>query len=188
MRIWLIPYSYLDQQRLLSQHNEIHGLSTVILKGGKWGSISDQFKESVHFMREIHERCVREMAIRAERQGKASSHTSPFIEIDKIPPHHKTKDYKPTREELETDVKQLRAKWEREGYFFGIGRVDLRRAEKQLGLPEGRDPEDCYRQKARTRLIVKEHKDRLAKMGDLRLGDKLDILAKELGKDPRSEG
>lgn len=177
MRVWFIPYGYLDSQRLVSQHNEVHGLTTVILKGDKWGSISDEFKHSVHFLETIHQRCVDELAVRARLAGRevANPHPSPYV--TEYPGIHRTKAYKPTRAQLETDVKQLRAKWEAEGYFFGMGRLNLRQAEAQLGLPEARSWDSAQRVRIQTKAFVKDHKDELKAMGSQkRLWEKLQAL------------
>ena len=113
MRAWFLPYGYLDMQRLVSQHNEVHGLTTVILKGNKWGQISEQFRYSLHYLEHVHQKCVDELAARATRAGRSPElHTTHYPEFPGI---HRSKDFKPTREDLHTDVTQLRSKWEAEG-------------------------------------------------------------------------
>lgn len=179
MRVWFIPYAYLDSRRLVSQHNECHGLTTVILKGGKWGSIADQFKHSLHFLEEVHERCVVELGKRAERAGRTQGpHTTAYPEYPGI---RRSRDFRPTREQLTRDVQQLREKWEGEGYHFGVGRIDLRQAERQVNLPEGRSWAECLAAKKVTNAFVRDHKEELKAMGtNLRLREKLSKLGYKL--------
>jgi len=181
MRIWHIPYTYLDGQRLLSQHNEIHGLSTVILKGGQWGSISNEFKHSVDYMVMIHERCVQEMDDRKRTKGQiVCDHNSPFHSLSSLKEEHRSHKYHPTQEQLTTDVKQLRDKWEAEGYYFGTGRAELNELELLYNLPLGPDKLQAEFRKEETRELVKKHKVALSKMGDKRLGQKLTLLKEQL--------
>lgn len=173
MRLWHLPYVYLDSQRLASQHYEAHGLLTVCLKGGRWGAIADQFRQSCDYIVACHDRAATELAT---RKGASEAHPSPMPEV---PPDHRTVTYRPSREEKLTDVVQLRQKWEAEGYFFGMGRLDLRHAERQLGLEPGREWEACLRAKDRTRTFVTENRLRLKELGDKRLGEKLKLLGYE---------
>jgi hypothetical protein len=181
LRLWHLPYSYLDQQRLLSQHLEVHGLATCIARGRNWGTITAQFKGRAGYLNRVHNKCVLELAIRkgSDPEDYIRDHTTPFdmerFELDQ------RRLYEPNMEDLRTDVEQLRAKWEREGYFFGTGRKDLRHAERQASLPEGRPKEECLELKAQTRKLVLDHKPVLKEMGDLRLGEKLDRLKEMLG-------
>lgn len=182
MRLWHLPPSYLDRQRLQSQHYECEGLLTICASNRQWGSIAEQFRRSCHYIVKIHDGCAIEMGIRKGlTKDILKSHITP-ITADKLDPFFRSVDYKPSRAEYETDVIQLRNKWEREGYFFGYGRNDLRILERRLGLPEGRDYDDAQEQSLRTRQIVKDHKDFLSSIkGDKRLGDKLDELFSHLG-------
>ncbi len=176
MRIWFIPYCYLDSQRLQSQHLEVHSLLTVILKGKKWGRISDEFKHSCQNLLECHEKCVIEMEVRAAMKGRQSTHLTPIKTKDEIPLIHTSRPYKYSREQLINDVQQLRAKWEAEGYYFGVGRVDLRYVEKQLELPLGREWLDIVATRGLTRAFVRENREVMKTMGDKRLAQKLEIL------------
>jgi hypothetical protein len=176
MRIWHLPYSYLDGQRLLSQHTEVHGLGTCIAKGRQWGSITAQFADKTAYLTLTHEKCVAELAVRSGRDQDEylATHPSPFDTTRFDPGSYHS--YRPTREDLTTDVLQLRDKWEKERYYFGMGRKDLRVAEGRLGLPPGRSPEDCLRLKTQCRETVRRHRTELKAMGDLRLGQKLERL------------
>lgn len=180
MRIWHIPYCYLDSQRLVSQHNEIHGLTTVILKGKTWGSISGQFKHSVPYMEAIHTRCVDELAKRAKLAGRTvAPHTTDFPR--EYPGIHRSRQFKPTREDFMQDVQQLRAKWEAEGYNFGTGRLYLSKAEEQLGIEVKRTEAECREIQAQTKAFVKEHRAELKALGtEKRLWEKLLILGYQL--------
>jgi len=174
LRVWFIPYGYLDGQRLVSQHNEVHGLTTVILNGKRWGSISDQFATSVDYLESIHQRCVDELALRAELSGRpVSPHPSSF---KPYPPSFATTPFRLTKAMQRTDVEHLRAKWEAEGYFFGVGRLDLRVAESRLDMPLGRLVEDAALVRARTKAFVKANRPALKELGDVRLWEKLQKL------------
>lgn len=176
MRVWHIPYCYLDDKRLLAQHNEVHGLLTCILEGKQWGSITAEFKHSCQYLEEVHDRVVKELRIREVRRypdRPERPHASP-LRTD-IPGLLKKSPYEPGRERLVRDVSQLRAKWEAEGYDFGVGRVDLRYAEEQLGLKQGRTWDSIVPLQAATRAFVKAHREELNKMKGT-LGAKLELL------------
>lgn len=184
MRLWHIPVGYLDRQRLQSQHYECHGLFTVCVQGKKWGAISAQFEKAVDYIELVHDRCAIEMGIRKSETHPLLDHNTP-IDWALATDEHISQSFKPSREDFTTDVIQLRAKWEREAYLFGIGRMDLRFLEQRLDLPIGRDTASCWAMKDATVSMKKQYKDELkAITGDKRFGDKLDELATSLGFDP----
>jgi hypothetical protein len=183
MRLWHLPYSYLDGQRLLSQHLEVHGLATCIATGRRWGRITDQFRDHAAYLALVHLRCVVELGYRAIEAGRThdlgnyiGAHPTP-LDLSTIP-LERLQPYRPSRDEHVKDVEQLRAKWEREGYYFGTGPRDLRQAEVKYGLPPGRPQEQCDQLREQTRARVKANRARLREMGDLRLADKLELLAR----------
>lgn len=185
MRLWHIPVGYLDRQRLQSQHYEAHGLLTCCLEGRRWGAISAQFEKSCHYITLIHDRCAIEMGIRkGMTESILRSHSSPIEIPEGTDPEKTSIDYRPTLEEYKTDIIHLRNKWEREGYFFGIGRIDLSFLEKRVDLPVLRPVEECLELQKKTKMLRKEHQDFLKSIkGDKRLGDKLDELFEHLGQD-----
>lgn len=157
MRIWYIPYGYLDYRRLASQHYEVHGLTTIILKDGNWGSIAEYHRQHGDYLMRTHEACVREMD---RRKGEKRHHDTP-LNPDIL---QRTEAFKPTRDQLIQDVTQLRSKWEMEGYLHGVGRLDLRKAEEQLGLPIGRELKECLVNQAQTKQIIKNNKGEWTKL------------------------
>lgn len=184
MRVWHLDYGYLDSRRLVSQHNEVHGLTTVILKGNRWGQVSEQFKYALDYLEKVHSRCVSELKIREDlKRGKpcphgGTIHTSPYPEYPGI---RRSVGFKPTGADFVKDTKELRAKWEAEGYHFGTGRLDLRILERELGLPVGRDPKDCQAAKLRTNAFVREHRPQINAMGSgMRLWEKLRDLGYQM--------
>jgi hypothetical protein len=150
MRVWFLDYGYLDDQRLLGQHNEVHGLTTCILTGQKWGTISDRFARAVQYLEYTHERCLQEF--QARQKG---NHASPFPNLAELDPKFTSGEVTVTREDLIADVRSLREKWEAEGYYFGTGRLDLRIMEGEYGLPLGRSIEEAERLKQETREFLK---------------------------------
>jgi hypothetical protein len=46
----------------------------------------------------------------------------------------------------------------REGYYYGVGRWDLRTLERQYGLPEGIDPVEAVEIQGQVRALVRENK------------------------------
>lgn len=106
------------------------------------------------------------------------------MEADTLPTENTSENFTPSLLHLRTDTVQLRNKWEREGYYFGTGRVDLGLLEQHQDLPRPRSLTETERMRQETRRILKTHKDFLEKTkGKHTIGDKLDILFRHLGED-----
>jgi hypothetical protein len=73
MRIWYVPLNELDNQRLLGQHHEIHGLHTLIVKREQpWGGLTwcDE-----PFIVSVHDAAVEEMTKRRMK------HHTPIVPV-----------------------------------------------------------------------------------------------------------
>lgn len=173
MRTWFLPYGFLDGQRLRGQHNECHGLMTCVMQGTPWGSITRDLKGHEYFLAVVHQWILDESRLRGP---VAEVHPSPvkasFLEAF---PREGYNPYPITNELLINDIKQLREKWEREQYYFGMGRLDLRLLEKHHDLPIGRSPASAARCQLAIRVYVKEHSKYLRTMKGT-MGTKLDLL------------
>lgn len=101
------------------------------------------------------------------------------MKLDGVDPKHLTGTFKPKRSHLTTDVQQLRAKWEREGYYFGVGRKDLRHAEQQLGLPLGTCIERAAEIREETRELFHQHREHF-RTAKGTFGDRLEALKAKL--------
>jgi len=70
MRIFLVPFQELDDQRVLGQHREIHmAWSLIVKQGQRWGKITDEIGywsdvKNRYRLWDVHERTVAEMAAR----------------------------------------------------------------------------------------------------------------------------
>ena len=170
MRIWHIPPEYLDSKRLFAAHHEIHGLRTSVLKGTSWHHFRQFYYGKCDYFHYIHDSLVIEMRIRT---NSAEEHKTPY---ERLPDEFYGEFYRPTNDDRLKDVTQLRQKWDREGYYFGTGRSDLRVMERMLGLVEGISPEVALEVKAQTREFVKEHREEINALGRMTLGEKLEIL------------
>jgi hypothetical protein len=54
MRIWQVPFGELDNQRVLGQHNEIHGLHTLIVKQRRpWGGLRREDEAYIHHVHQL---------------------------------------------------------------------------------------------------------------------------------------
>lgn len=79
MRVWDVHPGYLDRQNLLGEHNEIHGLLTIILEGRRGYARHPEtlrWKEHVPALRCRHDLVVAEMRLRGYQ------HRSPAGEYD----------------------------------------------------------------------------------------------------------
>jgi len=175
MRLWHIDPAYLDSKRVGAQNNECHGLLTCILKGQQWGAISEQFKTCIGYIKIVHDNIATEMGIR-----KGLSPTDALLQhpsqmwLEGIPPRFLMRQYCVSVAEFVTDVQQLRAKWDREGYYYGVGRKDLRELERRYNLPEGPSVEECARTQAYTRLFWETYRKQAPTKGVL--GARLDFF------------
>lgn len=160
MRVWHIPMKYLDDRRLTAQHNEIHGLTTCVMTGQKWGSVSEQFKGHLWYLRAVHESAVDEIRIRTMLKGRFyHAHKSPYPEVQDLGTA-----FTPSKDDLIKDVQNLRDKWAAEGYYFGTGRHCLTDLEKELGLPLGLSTIEAGSVRTETQHFVKKHRDTLNRM------------------------
>jgi hypothetical protein len=159
MRVWYIDKGYLDGQRLLAAHNELHALLTCVRRGRRWGNFTEQYKYCMNEAVNEHTRILEEMASRQNKSSAAfiSSHRSLFL-LEGLPEDCNSRSLELTHQMYVTDVQQLREKWRLEGYYFGVGRLDLRQLEESFGLPTGPSPEEALIKKASTRDLIKTHK------------------------------
>jgi Pyrimidine dimer DNA glycosylase len=78
MRIWRVPFSELDDQRVLGQHSELHGIWGIITRGRRWGQIGQDLgywsdPTNLAAFWTLHEDIVEEMS----RRG-FNGHASPL--------------------------------------------------------------------------------------------------------------
>lgn len=185
MRVWYLDYGFLDPRRLASQHYEAHGLITVCLNPEKrWGAISEEFRKSVPALIEAHNKAAAEMCLR--KGTPLSEHKTWPISIQDIPDENKSIVLKITHEMVAQDVLSLRSKFEREGYFNGMGRLDLSEVEKEFNLPLGLDAEQAAEKRKATKAIILENKEFFTakKMKKHVLGKRMDLFAAQFDKDP----
>lgn len=65
MRIWLLPYSILDNPRLLAQHREIHMLAGLVLKSASsWESVFGVWRHRADYLAKAHQAAQREIELR----------------------------------------------------------------------------------------------------------------------------
>jgi hypothetical protein len=150
MRVWFIDPGFLDDKRLNAAHHEIHMMRTCILKGRRWGIYTELFKASLHTASEYHDQIVEE---KIHRSGSSTEHKTPFTYQDQ-PGEFWTTQFSPKQSLIRQDVRDLRQKWEREGYFFGCGRLDLGPLETQLLIDPGIGPAEGFLRRLRTRDLV----------------------------------
>lgn len=156
MRVWFIDPSYLDGQRLIAAHNEIHICNSCVYRGREWGQ-TRILKYYMQWVSGVHNLIVQEMGERARVAGRILNHTTPF-DVTGLPEEFLNDGFTPTEEMLRRDVEHLRQKWVSEAYFNGVGRRDLRELEQQYGMAVGLDPEQAERQRELTRDFVRENK------------------------------
>jgi hypothetical protein len=188
MRVWFIDPGFLDDKRLNAGHHEIHMMRTCILKGRRWGIYTELFKESLQTAATFHDRLVEE---KRKRKNPTSEHATPFTWQDQAASFWQ-REYTPTRELIVQDVRDLRQKWENEGYFFGTGRMDLAILERELGMIPGPGFMEGLLLKQQTRkLIGVTHKDWFkqyrAKKPKSRLQDRL-LAFKEAHRETQVTG
>ncbi len=151
MRVWFIDPAYLDNQRLVAAHQEIEACRTCLIKGIHWGNATRFFEDKFLTLQREHNIIVDEMCI---RNGKDSSLHIKFT----IPRESYSQSLVEfTVKQKSRDVIHLREKWEREMYYFGIGRYSLRHLERNLKLKIGRPDEECRQLQQDSRKLVKDN-------------------------------
>lgn len=144
-------------QRLVAQHREIHMFLTCVRRGREWGP-TRWLKHSCQYTDLVHDEIMKEIHKRQGTTYRKKEHTTPYNYLE-LPKEFYTVIFEPTIEMLRTDVTQLREKWEREGYFHGVGRTCLTLAEKAFDLSPGRPKDECLQIKDKTRKLIRENKD-----------------------------
>ena len=112
MRIWCVPVCELDNNRLLGEHTELHGMFTIITqdrRGYRNHPQTKRFEDRVAQLVGRHEEQVAEMAVRGFQ------HRSPLA--DGVP----AEAYQYDEDEYRADQALLWEKWE--GQFKGRERV-----------------------------------------------------------------
>jgi len=103
VRIWRLPVWILDRQHLLGEHNELHTIVSVILRGGGgwWNHPqTNRFKGRLGLLVDRHRQQVEEM----ERRGY--NHRSPLPKFDYKPERY-VLGVAYTREEMLADLNLL---------------------------------------------------------------------------------
>jgi hypothetical protein len=159
MRIWHIEPAYLDYKRQVSLHREVHIFHTVATNGKTWGRYPACINYSLDYVKMVHDAtvaaiCVRDPMRHAHSPEKLIQlHPTPF----ELPPDYEIYSYTPTTQDIENDITQLRTKWEAEGYYFGVGTIDLCQLESKYGLPVGIDMFEAVGAEARTHNLIKTY-------------------------------
>lgn len=158
MRVWHLGPSYIDDRRLLAVNTELHTLLSCIRSGSTaWAGVVSKYCKSVHYLKACHDSAARELELRAWNRGvEEPVHPSPFI-ISDLSPDLISTDLVISNEDLRKDVVDIRAKWNREGYFYGMGRISLHELEIQLGIPPGITSGQAEKKKEEIRQLVKTH-------------------------------
>lgn len=149
MRVWHLAPAYLDDQRLRAAHREIHKIAEIILAGARsrWYHVNF-FRDKTNYLCYVHSRLEYELTRR--NQGHE---ITPFP----LDPWHMN-EWEPSAADLRKDVIDLRAKWEREEYYFGIGRVNLAQAERSwCNLPVGPSHEWVAHKRELTKELRRQH-------------------------------
>ena len=109
--------------------------------------------------------------IRLRKMGSfhSATHKTP-MEVDTTQIY-----FSPSRDDIRKDIIDLRSKWEKEGYYFGVGRTDLRVAEAAYDVAPGRPVEECLAIRESTRALIREHHDRFQRMQG-NMGERLTAL------------
>ena len=103
VRIWRLPVWILDRQHLLGEHNELHTIVSVILRGGGgwWNHPqTNRFKDHLGLLVDRHRQQVEEM----KRRGY--NHQSPLPEF-KYKPERYVLGVAYTKEEMLADLRLL---------------------------------------------------------------------------------
>jgi hypothetical protein len=133
VRIWHVPPAYLDNQRLLGEHLELHIILSAISKlqqkrKGGYTRHPETIKYSnrVSFLLRRHDSLVREMRLRGWKSGE--KHLTP-PKTAGIPPSA-LRHYRVTKELIRKDIADLKQRWKREGKKGG--RLPINQLEKSL--------------------------------------------------------
>ncbi len=123
VRVWLVGPEYLDDQRLLGEHLEIHLIIGAIAKrhkGKKGGWVSHpettRYENRVKALLKRHKKLVEEMKKRGWNAGKIHKTPLPTKGI----PKSAFKDFKPTKQMILKDISDLKKRWKKEGKKAGV--------------------------------------------------------------------
>ena len=127
VRVWHVKPEYLDNQRLLGEHLEIHVIIGAVVKRHlkrKGGYVNHpetiKYENKIKFLLKRHTAIVSEMRKRGWKSGRI--HETP-LPITKIP-KSSMKDFKPTKQMILHDISDLKQRWKKEGKKGG--RLTLR--------------------------------------------------------------
>jgi len=159
MRIWFIPPAYLDNKRLNAAHHEIHTCLSCIRSGTRWGSMTDPFVHSIHYLKKNHDDLVQEIVT---RQGDTQffdlttlldTHPSPFEGPRND--EEQSVEFIPTTAQIKKDIHDLRNKWEAEWYYYGWGSTLLEDLECAYDIPMGRGSLDAQNRRDTIKRTIK---------------------------------
>ncbi len=118
VRVWHVKPEYLDNQRLLGEHLEIHVIIGAITKrhqNKKGGYVNHpetkKYENKVRFLLKRHQALIHEMKKRGWNTGKIHKTPLPTENI----PKKAFKDFKPNKKMILKDISDLRTRWKKEG-------------------------------------------------------------------------
>jgi hypothetical protein len=133
VRIWHVPPAYLDNQRLLGEHLELHIIAGAIAKihrkqkgGYTRHPETRKYSERAAFLLKRHGALVKEMRLRGWKAGR--EHKTP-VSLAGIP-RSALCHYRVTRDLIRKDIADLKKRWKREGKQGG--RLPIARLEKRI--------------------------------------------------------
>lgn len=185
MRVWHIHPGYLDSQRLRAVNNELHGIfSCITTTSNAWSALQREYGKSLHYLKKCHDEAMSESILRSSmKDGTTRDHPSKF-EIDHLNPVLYSVEYNPSRDQICKDIIDLRAKWDRERYYHGVGRLSLQVLEIQYRISNpgpGLDAAEILREETRT--LVKENswwfKEFRVRNPSSRMQDRVDAFFEE---------
>jgi hypothetical protein len=138
VRIWHVPPAYLDNQRLLGEHLELHVIAGAIAKihtnrkgGYKNHPETRKYSDKFAFLLARHDALVKEMKLRGWKAGYA--HQTP-VAVKGIP---KTAfcHFRVTPDLVRQDIADLKQRWKREGKTGG--RLPIAALERRIRPARG---------------------------------------------------
>ncbi len=118
VRVWHVAPEYLDNQRLLGEHLEIHIIIGAIAKrhqGKKGGYVNHpetiKYGNKVKFLLKRHASLIKEMKKRGWKAGKIHKTPLPTKGI----PKSAMKGFTPTRQMILKDISDLKKRWKKKG-------------------------------------------------------------------------
>ncbi len=133
VRIWHVPPAYLDNQRLLGEHLELHIIVNAIakihtgVKGGyKNHPETRKYANRVAFLLKRHDALVGEMRLRGWKAGREHRTPVPMKGIPRVALCH----YRVTKGLVRHDIADLKRRWKREGKKGG--RLPIARLERRI--------------------------------------------------------